>query len=110
NAIAVVGMAARFPGANSVTEFWRNLRAGAEAVITLTEDELLAAGVGEKALASHSYIRRAAPLDGIAEFDAEFFGFNPQAARTMDPQHRLFLQSAWHALEDAGIDPNRMEG
>jgi phthiocerol/phenolphthiocerol synthesis type-I polyketide synthase E len=110
NAIAVVGMAARFPGANSVAEFWRNLRDGVESIVDLPEEELLSAGVSEKALANHAYVRRAALLDGIEEFDADFFGFTPLAARTMDPQHRLFLQSAWHALEDAGYDPADIDG
>jgi phthiocerol/phenolphthiocerol synthesis type-I polyketide synthase E len=110
NAIAVVGMAGRFPGADSVSAFWRNLRRGEESIVTLSEEELIAAGVGEKALAKHSYVRRAAILDGIDEFDAEFFGFTPQAARMMDPQHRLFLQCAWHALEDAGFDPAQIDG
>lgn len=110
NAIAIVGMAGRFPGAPSVSAFWRNLRRGEESIVDLSEEELVAAGVGEKALANHSYVRRAALLDGIEEFDAEFFGFTPQAARMMDPQHRLFLQSAWHAVEDAGYDPMQIEG
>lgn len=105
NAIAVVGMAGRFPGASSVSEFWRNLRDGVESIVDLSEDDLIDAGVGEKALANRAYIRRAALLPGIAEFDADFFGFTPQAARMLDPQHRLFLQAAWHALEDAGVDP-----
>lgn len=110
NAIAIIGMAGRFPGADSVSAFWRNLRHGEESVVTLSEEELLAAGVGEKALADHSYVRRAPLLNGIDEFDADFFGFTPQAARMTDPQHRLFLQSAWHALEDAGYDPLAIEG
>ena len=62
------------------------------------------------ALASRAYVRRAALLGGIEEFDAEFFGFTPQAARMIDPQHRLFLQCAWHALEDAGLDPRPTRG
>lgn len=98
-------MAGRFPGARSVSEFWRNLRGGVESIVDLSHDDLLSAGVGEKALANRSYVRRAALLPGIEEFDANFFGFTPQAARMLDPQHRLFLQSAWHALEDAGYDP-----
>ena len=110
SAIAVVGMAGRFPGADSVSAFWRNLRRGAESIVTLSEDELRSAGVGEKALDSHAYIRRAALLDGIDEFDADFFGFTPHAARMMDPQHRLFLQCVWHALEDAGYQPGRTDG
>ncbi len=105
NAIAVVGMAGRFPGARSLSEFWRNLRGGVESIVDLSHDDLISAGVGEKALANRSYVRRAALLPGIEEFDADFFGFTPQAARMLDPQHRLFLQSAWHALEDAGYDP-----
>jgi phthiocerol/phenolphthiocerol synthesis type-I polyketide synthase E len=110
NAIAVVGMAGRFPGADSVSEFWSNLRRGEESIVTLSEENLRAAGIGDKVLANSAYVRRAALLDGIEEFDASFFGFTPQAARTMDPQHRLFLQSAWHALEDAGYDPADIEG
>ena len=110
NAIAVVGMAGRFPGANSVSAFWNNLRRGEESIVTLSEDELIAAGVGEKSLANHAYVKRAALLDGIDEFDADFFGFTPQAARMTDPQHRLFLQCAWHALEDAGYDPAQFDG
>jgi phthiocerol/phenolphthiocerol synthesis type-I polyketide synthase E len=110
NAIAVVGMAGRFPGANSLAEFWDNLTQGKESIVTLSEQELGAAGVGEKALSTPSYVRRAPLLDGIDEFDAGFFGLAPQYARTMDPQHRLFLQTAWHALEDAGCDPAEFDG
>jgi phthiocerol/phenolphthiocerol synthesis type-I polyketide synthase E len=110
NAIAVVGMAGRFPGADSVSAFWDNLRRGRESIVTLSEEDLLAAGISEKALANHAYVRRAALVNGIDEFDAEFFGFTPQAARMMDPQHRLFLQCAWHALEDAGYDPAYIDG
>ena len=110
NAIAVVGMAGRFPGADSVSAFWDNLRRGEESIVTLSEESLLAAGIGEKVLANHAYVRRAALMDGIDEFDADFFGFTPLAARTTDPQHRLFLQTAWHALEDAGYDPADIDG
>ena len=105
NAIAVIGMAGRFPGARSVLEFWRNLRGGVESIVDLSDEDLIGAGVGEKALAHRSYVRRAALLPGLEEFDADFFGFTPNAARMLDPQHRLFLQTAWHAMEDAGFDP-----
>src|SRR6202040_1542213 len=70
NAIAVVGMAGRFPGADSVSAFWRNLRDGVESIVDLSEDELISAGVSERALASRSYVRRAALVPGIDEFDA----------------------------------------
>lgn len=109
-AIAVVGMAARLPGANSVSAFWDNLRRGEESIVTLSAETLSAQGVGEEVLANPAYVRRAPLLEGVDEFDAEFFGFTPQAARMTDPQHRLFLQCAWHALEDAGCDPARFGG
>ena len=110
NAIAIVGMAARLPGANSVSAFWDNLRRGEESIVTLSPETLSAQGIGEEVLANPAYVRRAPLLDGIDEFDADFFGFTPQAGRMTDPQHRLFLQCAWHALEDAGCDPARFDG
>lgn len=109
NAIAVIGMAGKFPGAESVSAFWRNLRAGVESIVDLSEDELLANGVTERALANRGYVRRAGLMPGIEEFDADFFGFTPYAARMLDPQHRLFLQAVFHALEDAGYDPKGLE-
>lgn len=109
NAIAVIGMAGRFPGAESVSAFWRNLRNGVESIVDLSEGDLIAAGVTERTLANRSYIRRAALMTGIEEFDAEFFGFTPSAARALDPQHRLFLQTVFHAFEDAGYDPKELE-
>ncbi len=110
NAIAVVGMAARLPGANTLSAFWDNLVRGEESIVSLAEDDLLAEGIPEKTLANHAYVRRAALMDGIDEFDADFFGFTPQGARSTDPQHRLFLQTAFHAIEDAGYDPGEIEG
>ena len=110
NAIAVIGMAGRFPGADSLTQFWDNLRRGEESVSTLSEEVLTAAGVSAKTLADPAYVRRAAMLNGIDEFDAEYFGITPYTARMMDPQQRLFLQTSWHALEDSGYDPATYDG
>jgi len=110
NAIAVVGMAGKFPGANDLSTFWSNLRRGKESIVTLSEQELRDEGVSDQTLANPAYVRRAPLLDAIDEFDADFFGFPPLAAQVLDPQHRLFLQCAWHALEDAGCDPARYDG
>lgn len=110
NAIAVIGIAGRFPGAGSVPEFWDNLRNGVESIVTLSEEDLTAAGVGPDTLADPAYVRRAALFSGVEDFDAEFFGMTPYAARMMDPQQRLFLQTAWHAFEDAGYDPADLDG
>lgn len=108
--IAVIGMAGRFPGADSVGQFWQNLCDGTESIQTISEEELAAAGVSATTLADPAYVRRAALLNGIDEFDPEYFGMNPYTARMMDPQQRLFLQTAWHALEDSGYDPADYDG
>jgi acyl transferase domain-containing protein len=108
--VAVVGMACRFPGAPDVASFWRLLLAGEEAVRTYSDEELRAAGVAEELLRDPCYVRAAGHLEGIDRFDADFFGCSPREAELMDPQHRLFLEVAWEALEDAGCDPQRCEG
>jgi acyl transferase domain-containing protein/NAD(P)-dependent dehydrogenase (short-subunit alcohol dehydrogenase family) len=100
--IAVVGMAGRFPGAPGIDEFWALLRDGIEPSVELADAELLAAGVEPALLRDPAYVKRAAVLDGIERFDARFFGYTPREASMMDPQHRLFLETAWHALEHAG--------
>ncbi|TQL37537.1 non-ribosomal peptide synthetase/type I polyketide synthase [Salinispora arenicola] len=109
-AIAVIGMACRFPGAADPGRFWHNLRSGTESVVDLDPAELIAAGVDPAMVEDERFVPRAILLDGIAEFDAGFFGFNRQDATILDPQHRLFLECAWHALEDAACIPGRFDG
>jgi len=106
--IAIVGMAGRFPGAESVEEFWRNLRDGVESRTVLSDEEL--ASVPPKMRKSPGYVKVARTIKDVALFDAAFFGVNPREADVMDPQHRLFLESSWAALEDAGYDPERYPG
>jgi amino acid adenylation domain-containing protein len=108
--IAIVGMSGRFPGAPDVARLWQNLRQGAESIVPLTDAELAAAGVDPALLADPAYVKAAAALDGVDLFDAPFFGFTPREAETLDPQHRLFLECAWEALETAGYDPGRVPG
>ncbi|MFD9355177.1 type I polyketide synthase [Streptomyces sp. NPDC060031] len=109
-AVAVVGIAGRFPKARTTEEFWDHLVAGRDCLEELGDEELLAAGVPESVLSESGYVRRAATVEGFAEFDAEFFGLPPAVAAAMDPQQRLFLECCWHALEDAGHVPARREG
>ena len=104
NAIAIVGMAGRFPLANDLQTFWTNLRNGVESVQTLTDDELRKAGVDDATLSDPNYIKVASMLSGFETFDAEFFDIAPREAEVMDPQHRLFLEVAWEAVEHAGYD------
>ena len=108
--IAIVGLACRFPGARDADEFWRNLAGGVESIITLSDDEILASGVSRAQMSSPDYVKSAAVLDEPGGFDATFFGFTPNEARTMDPQHRILLELAFAALEDAGCDPTRYPG
>ena len=103
--IAIVGMAGRFPGAGSVDEFWRNLRDGVESIRFYSDAELLAAGVDPQILHDPHYVRAGATLPDIDLFDAAFFGFTPKEAEITDPQHRLFLECAWEALENAAYVP-----
>jgi len=103
--IAVIGMAARFPGADDVDQYWQNLSQGKESITFFTDDELIAAGVDPEVLADPNYVKASGMLDGIDLFDASFFGFSPREAEMTDPQQRLFLQEAWKALEVSGYDP-----
>ncbi|MFN8517202.1 MAG: beta-ketoacyl synthase N-terminal-like domain-containing protein, partial [Chloroflexia bacterium] len=108
--VAIVGMGIRFPGARDVAEFWRNIAEGRESVAVFSDAELLAAGEDPALLADPRYVRREATLEGIDQFDADFFGFTPREAEILDPQQRLFLECAWEALEAAGHDPARYAG
>ena len=108
--IALVGMAGRFPGAGDVAELWATIRAGRSGITRFTDEELRSAGVPEELLADPGYVKAGAVIDGIDRFDAGFFGVNPKEAQVLDPQHRLFLEHSWHALEDAGCDPARFDG
>ena len=108
--IAVIGMAGRFPGAPSVAALWDNLAAGVESVRAFTESELRAAGVDDATLADPAYVRAGGWLEGADLFDAPFFHFTPREAETTDPQHRVFLECAWEALEDAGYAPRKFTG
>lgn len=103
--IAIVGMAGRFPGAQSVDEFWCNLRDGVESITFYSEEELIAAGVDRETLEDARYIRAGAILPDVDLFDASFFGFTQSEAEITDPQHRLLLECAWEALENAGYNP-----
>ncbi|MEV6521215.1 beta-ketoacyl synthase N-terminal-like domain-containing protein [Longispora sp. NPDC051575] len=105
--IAVVGLAGRFPGADTVADLWRNLLDGVDAITDHTADDLRALGIGPGLLADPAHVRASGFVPGIEDFDAEFFGFTPDEAARTDPQHRLFLETAWQALEDAGHDPAR---
>ncbi|MGR3199687.1 MAG: type I polyketide synthase, partial [Paracoccus sp. (in: a-proteobacteria)] len=104
--IAIVGFGLNLPGAGDPETYWTNLRDGVESIRRLTPEELAAAGESSARIKHPDYVPHAAPLEGFDRFDAEFFGFSPKDAAIMDPQHRKFLETCWHALEHAGHRPD----
>ncbi|OQW92060.1 MAG: hypothetical protein BWK78_02785 [Thiotrichaceae bacterium IS1] len=100
--LAIIGMSGRFPGASDLETFWRNLRQGVESISFFSEAELLAAGADSAWLKQPNYVAAGGVLADIELFDATFFNFSPREAELTDPQHRLFLECAWEALEQAG--------
>jgi amino acid adenylation domain-containing protein len=108
--IAIVGMAGRFPGARSVTELWRNLRDGIEAVRFPDATELLARGLDPARVADPDWVKAVSQMADHDCFDELFFGISPREAELMDPQHRVLLECAWEALESAGYDPQATSG
>jgi acyl transferase domain-containing protein len=110
NGIAIIGMAGRFPGANSIEQFWENLRNGVETISFFSKEELAEAGVPDQLLQHPDYVRARPILEDIASFDAAFFGYTPRDASLLDPQHRLFLECCWEAVEHAGYDTQTYKG
>jgi acyl transferase domain-containing protein len=108
--VAVVGMAGRFPDAPDLDRFWANLVAGHESIRSVTAMEYLAAGGDPAGLDDPYRVWKASVVEGIDLFDADFFGYRPAEAEMLDPQHRLFLECCYHALEHAGHDPDRFGG
>ncbi|HZI08988.1 MAG TPA: beta-ketoacyl synthase N-terminal-like domain-containing protein [Myxococcus sp.] len=108
--IAIIGMAGRFPGARSVAELWANVRGGVESIRFFSKEECRAAGVPEAQLEDPSFVRAAAVLPEPESFDAAFFDMPPREAELTDPQHRVFLEVCWEALEHAGYSARDYPG
>nr|AFR69335.1 polyketide synthase SpiC2 [Pseudomonas sp. Q71576] len=101
NAIAIIGMGCRFPGASSLEQFWTNLVNGVESITSFGPtrhheawQEVSSAGI----------------VDNASLFDAALFGLSAREAERMDPQHRVFLECAWEALERSGYYPKQLPG
>ncbi len=110
DAIAIVGMACRFPGAPDLDAFWRLLESGTDAVSDGREEGEHWDGVVGDPAAEDAIYRKGGFVDGIDRFDNRFFRISPLEARMMDPQQRMLLETTWQALEDAGIDPEAIRG
>ncbi|MFJ8630688.1 type I polyketide synthase [Streptomyces sp. NPDC093568] len=105
--MAVIGMAFRLPGADTPEELWRIVRDGEDRITRFTQEELAAAGVPEEERRAPDFVGASGVLDDIAGFDAPHFGMTAREARLTDPQHRMFLECAQHALENAGYPDER---
>ncbi|MET9660999.1 SDR family NAD(P)-dependent oxidoreductase [Streptomyces sp. NPDC006510] len=112
DAIAVVGISGRYPGARTLDEFWENLRSGRDGITEVPAGrwDHRAIHSDTKGVPGRSYGRWGGFVDGADEFDAVFFHISPNEAAVLDPQERLFLQEAWHAFEEAGHAPSAWRG
>lgn len=108
--IAIIGMAGCFPGAKTIDDFWQNLRDGVESICFFSDEELVSSGIDVTEFNQLNYVKAKAILKDIDLFDASFFDFSPAEAEITDPQHRLFLECAWTALENAGYDSQTYKG
>ncbi|MFD0364917.1 SDR family NAD(P)-dependent oxidoreductase [Nocardia sp. GCM10030253] len=108
--IAVIGMAGRFPMARDIEEFWANLVSGRDCIIEVPPDrwDHRAFHSDDPDEPGATYARWGGFIDDVDKFDARFFGITPKDAEEMDPQQRLFLETSWAALEDAGYSPDRL--
>ncbi|MCX7361804.1 MAG: amino acid adenylation domain-containing protein [Alphaproteobacteria bacterium] len=109
NAIAIIGIAGRFPGAADVEQFWRNMLGGVTSIERFTDAEL-EDSFPPDIRGSASFVRARPILPDVDRFDADFFGMLPREAALTDPQHRLLLECSWSAIEDAGYDTARFSG
>ncbi len=108
---AIIGMSCRLPGANNIEEFWQNLLEDKDVSHQVTDSDLKSEGLPnhQSPITNHHVNRTYALADPYA-FDATFFGYHPKEAEMTDPQHRIFLETAYEALESAGYDPFNFEG
>ncbi|HXT68205.1 MAG TPA: polyketide synthase, partial [Vicinamibacterales bacterium] len=110
--IAVVGIGCRFPGADTPERFWDVLIEGRDLSRDIPSDrwDVDAHYNPDPAAPNGMYTRRGSFLDDVYSFDAQFFGLSPRETRSIDPQHRLLLEAAWEALENAAIAPSTLSG
>ncbi len=108
--IAIIGMAGKFPGADDIEQYWQLLADGREAITFFDDEELDTQSVNPSMIKDPNYIKARGVINKPEYFDAAFFGIAPREAEMMDPQHRLFLELSWTALENAGYNPESVPG
>ncbi len=110
--IALIGLGCRFPGAPSVAAFWELLCQGRDGITPVPRDRWLAEALydADASAPGKTYCREGGFLSHVDQFDPAFFGIAPREAGFIDPQHRLFLEVAWEAIEDAALLPEHLSG
>uniref|UniRef100_UPI001E4B98C0 beta-ketoacyl synthase N-terminal-like domain-containing protein n=1 Tax=Bradyrhizobium sp. Leaf401 TaxID=2876564 RepID=UPI001E4B98C0 len=109
--VAIVGMAGRFPQARNVREFWNNLKQGKDCIVEIPESRWDAHASGQSGHELPSGRKSSVWGGFVADadcFDPAFFRISPREAEVLDPQERLFLQTCWEAIEDAGYTPKAL--
>lgn len=109
--IAIIGMSGRFPGSRDLNEFWENIKRGADLISEIPSERWAWEKYADNETneENRSYSKWGGFIDNLDAFDASFFNISPREAKLMDPQQRLFLESAWHAIEDAGYSPKSLD-
>jgi phthiocerol/phenolphthiocerol synthesis type-I polyketide synthase E len=108
--IAIIGMAGQFPGASNIDQFWQNLVNSQESISRFSKDQLKSNGENPERFNHPDYVNAGTIFDDCDLFDADFFGYSRREAEIMDPQQRIFLETAWTAMENAGYNPDSFDG
>ncbi|MGM7721817.1 beta-ketoacyl synthase N-terminal-like domain-containing protein [Metabacillus sp. Hm71] len=108
--VAIVGMSCRFPGADHIDTFWKNLKNGVESVSLFSDEELQEAGIDQETLQHPNYKKAGGAIFGTEWFDLNVFQYSPKEAEVMDPQLKILHECAWEALEHSGYCPDTVKG
>jgi phthiocerol/phenolphthiocerol synthesis type-I polyketide synthase E len=108
--VAVIGISCRFPGAANWRQFWANMVNGTESIEILTDEQLAQAGVKPETINQAGFVRARAVIKDKDSFDYAFFDYSQSEAMLMNPVHRIFHECVWEALEDAGYNPDEVDG
>jgi len=110
DSVAIIGIAVRMPKALTVPQFWENLINGKESISVFNQEELIKSGISPEAIAHPNFIAAKGVMEEAEMFDAAFFGISPREAELMDPQHRVLMECAWDAMENAGYVSDEYSG
>ncbi|WP_344853744.1 polyketide synthase, partial [Pedobacter jeongneungensis] len=108
--IALIGIACRFPGAKNSEQYWDNLINKVESIHFYSDEELLKFGVDKDVFSRSNFVKTGSTLDDKDLFDSSFFDYTPTEANLMNPEHRIFHECVWAALEDAGYYQEKTKG